>query len=210
MIETQSPKTNIIRKLFHKLVPPEQWKFYVIVLLGITVGLGIYIFYISNAVVYLSNDPRACVNCHVMNVHYASWQRGSHANVATCNDCHVPQDNFFRTYWFKANDGLRHATYFTMRWEPQVIQIKQAGKEAVQENCIRCHSNAIHPIALRAISNKNVADQTERYCWECHRNTPHGRVNSLSSAPYARVPSLQPVVPEWIENFLKTEKQKTK
>jgi len=105
--------------------------------------------------------------------------------------------------------GLRHATYFTMRWEPQVIQIKQAGKEAVQENCIRCHSNAIHPVALRAISNKNVADQTERYCWECHRDTPHGRVNSLSSAPFARVPSLKLVVPEWLKNFMENQKQET-
>lgn len=207
MEQGSSLKNNKVIKLIKNFIPPAQWQFYVIILLGIFTGLGIYIFYISNATAYLSNDPRACVNCHVMNVHYASWQRGSHARVATCNDCHVPQDNFLRTYWFKANDGLRHATYFTMRWEPQVIQIKQAGKEAVQENCIRCHSNAIHPVALRAISNKNVADQTERYCWECHRNTPHGRVNSLSSAPFARVPSLEPVVPEWLNNFIQNEKQ---
>jgi cytochrome c nitrite reductase small subunit len=207
MAQRSSTKNNLFIKLFKYFVPPARWQFYVIILIGIITGLGIYIFYISNATAYLSNDPRACVNCHVMNVHYASWQRGSHGRVATCNDCHVPQDNIIRTYWFKANDGLRHATYFTMRWEPQVIQIKQAGKEAVQENCIRCHSNAIHPVALRAISNKNVADQTERYCWECHRDTPHGRVNSLSSAPFARVPSLKPVVPEWINNFMENQKQ---
>lgn len=209
MEEKNSHKNNFLKRLIEKVIPPIQWRIYVIIMIGIITGLGLYILYISNATAYLSNDPRACVNCHVMNVHYASWQRGSHARVATCNDCHVPQDNFFRTYWFKANDGLRHATYFTMRWEPQVIQIKEAGKEAVQENCIRCHSNNIHPVALRAISNKNVADQTERYCWECHRNTPHGRVNSLSSAPFARVPSLKPVVPEWLNEFIQSEKEKS-
>lgn len=209
MEKKNSPKINFLTSLIEKIIPPIQWRLYVIIMVGIIAGLSLYILYISNATAYLSNDPRACVNCHVMNVHYASWQRGSHARVATCNDCHVPQDNFFRTYWFKANDGLRHATYFTMRWEPQVIQIKEAGKEAVQGNCIRCHSNNIHPVALRAISNKNVADQTERYCWECHRNTPHGRVNSLSSAPYARVPSLKPVVPEWLNKFIQSEKDKS-
>jgi cytochrome c nitrite reductase small subunit len=86
--------------------------------------------------------------------------------------------------------------------EPQVIQIKEAGKEAVQANCIRCHSNVIHPIGLRALNNRSVADQTQRYCWNCHRETPHGRVNSLSAAPYARVPQLAPVVPEWLMEFL--------
>ena len=123
-----------------------------------------------------------------MNPQYATWERGSHGKVATCNDCHVPQDNLVRKYWFKANDGVRHATYFTMKWEPQVIRIKDAGKKAVQENCIRCHTNQIHPIALRSINNNNVEDQTEKFCWDCHRETPHGKVHSLSSTPYVRVP----------------------
>lgn len=208
-MERNTSGNNFLKRLINKVTPPPKWQFYVIILIGIITGLALYIFYISNAPSYLSNDPRACVNCHVMNVHYASWQRGSHGRVATCNDCHVPQDNFIRSYWFKANDGLRHATYFTMRWEPQVIQIKQAGKDAVQENCIRCHSNVVHPIALRAINNHTVADQTERYCWECHRDTPHGRVNSLSAAPFARVPSLEPVIPEWLDKFVQSGKQKS-
>lgn len=187
-----------MKKLFDHLLPPKQWRFPVLLLLGIITGLGFYILHISNAISYLSDDPQTCVNCHVMNPQFATWQRGSHGKVATCNDCHVPQDNYVNKYLFKASDGLRHATYFTMRWEPQVIQIKDAGKRAVQDNCIRCHNNLIHPIGLRAINNRNVEDQTERYCWDCHRETPHGRVNSLSSTPYANVPQLKPVVPEWL------------
>jgi cytochrome c nitrite reductase small subunit len=112
----------------------------------------------------------------------------------------VPQDNFINKYFFKASDGLRHSFMFTFRLEPQVIQIHDAGKKAVQQNCIRCHSNVIHPISLRAISNKQIINEEERYCWDCHRETPHGRVNSLSSTPYARVPISNPIVPEWIEN----------
>jgi cytochrome c nitrite reductase small subunit len=88
---------------------------------------------------------------------------------------------------------------FTFRLEPQVIQIKSAGKKAVQQNCIRCHSNLIHPISLRAISNKKIIDEETTYCWDCHRETPHGRVNSLSSAPFARVPVTTSIIPDWIE-----------
>jgi len=205
MSQNNSEK-NKIKNLISAVTPPANWRFSVIVLLGVFFGLGFYVIYISNAASYLSDDPKTCVNCHVMNPQYATWQKSSHARVATCNDCHVPQDNFVRKYWFKANDGLRHATYFTMRWEPQVIQIKQAGKDAVQENCIRCHTNLIHPIGVRSISNISVADQTEKYCWECHRETPHGRVNSLSSTPFANVPKIKNAVPKWLDVFVSSEK----
>ena len=82
----------------------------------------IHVLNISNAASYLSNDPITCVNCHVMYPEYATWERGSHGRVATCNDCHVPQDNFIRKYAFKASDGFRHASMFTFRMEPQVIR----------------------------------------------------------------------------------------
>jgi cytochrome c nitrite reductase small subunit len=95
--------------------PPDPWKLPVIMVLGIFVGLGMHVLYIANAASYLSDDPEACVNCHVMNPQFATWQRGSHGRVATCNDCHVPHDNIAHTYYFKAQDGLRHSTMFTFR-----------------------------------------------------------------------------------------------
>lgn len=202
----ESTNKSWFKKLFSHTVPPKQWRYTVIILLGILIGLVFFVLHISNAFSYLSDDPKTCVNCHVMYPQYTTWERGSHGRGVTCNDCHVPQNNFITKYLFKANDGLRHATYFTMRWEPQVIQIKDAGKRAVQDNCTRCHSNLIHPLALRPINNKNVEDQTERYCWECHRETPHGRVHSLSSTPYARVPQFKPVLPEWLEKFISSER----
>ncbi|ERI61733.1 hypothetical protein HMPREF1551_02412 [Capnocytophaga sp. oral taxon 863 str. F0517] len=33
---------------------------------GIILGLCGYIFYLSKAHSYLSDDPKACVNCHIM------------------------------------------------------------------------------------------------------------------------------------------------
>jgi cytochrome c nitrite reductase small subunit len=200
-----SSANNFVSDLKKKFVPPPNWQMPVLILFGIFVGLGIYVLYISNAVSYLSDKPEACVNCHVMAPQFATWQRGSHGRVTNCNDCHVPQDNFVRTYAFKAMDGLRHATMFTLRLEPQVIRIKQAGKDAVQENCIRCHSNNIHPISLRAVTNASIIDEGDRYCWDCHRTVPHGRVNSLSSTPYARVPIPTSPTPEWIKNLTEDE-----
>lgn len=97
-----------------ELYPPERWKFPVIVLLGILSGIAVYALYVSNAVSYLSDSPRTCVNCHVMAPHYTTWFHSAHREYATCNDCHVPQDNIFRHYYFKAQDGMRHAYIFTM------------------------------------------------------------------------------------------------
>ncbi len=100
---------NKTKEIIELVKPPSNWKFPVIILVGIIVGLGIHILNISNAVSYLSDDPKTCVNCHVMFPEYATWERGSHGRVANCNDCHVPQDNVLRKYLFKAQDGLRHA-----------------------------------------------------------------------------------------------------
>lgn len=191
--------------LIRKLIPPDKWKFPVIILSGIVVGFAVFIFYISNAASYLSDDPRACVNCHVMRPQYATWLHGSHGRDTNCNDCHVPHNNIVNKYLFKAQDGLRHASMFTFRLEPQVIQIKQAGKETVQANCIRCHENNIHPVSLRSITNAMVSNNGKRYCWDCHREVPHGRVNSLASTPFARVPKLEPALPDWLNKYIYQE-----
>lgn len=151
---------------------------------GCLVGMGLYVGIISNAASYLSDDPKACVNCHIMRPQYASWSHSSHGRVTTCNDCHVPHDSVARKYWFKANDGLRHSTLFTLRAEPQVIKAKEEAKEVIQENCIRCHQDQVFRVA------GDVHSAGDRKCIECHREVPHGRVNSLSSAPNAAVPSL--------------------
>lgn len=195
-----------LKKIIQFFIPPQQWKFPVIVVIGIFTGLGAFAFYASNAPSYLSDEPETCINCHVMFPQYASWKHSSHANVATCNDCHVPQDNFFRKYYFKGADGLRHATIFTMRWEPQVIQIKQAGINVVQENCIRCHSDLVSMVALTEVTGENHNEGKGHRCWDCHRETPHGTVNSLAAYPHSLVPQLPSVVPNWLKKMMDDEK----
>jgi cytochrome c nitrite reductase small subunit len=48
--------------------------------------------------------------------------------------------------------------------------------------------------------------RSERKCWECHRETPHGRVNSLTSVPNARIPVPGSPVPAWLRNSMNQEK----
>lgn len=196
---------KFIKNFIQSITPPPSWRIYVIFLVGILTGLMVLIFHISRASSYLSDNPETCINCHVMIPQYANWQKSSHFIHATCNDCHVPQDNIINTYRFKAMDGLRHSTIFTLRAEPQVIKIKKAGINVVQENCIRCHESTIHKTNLSQFTEVSSMDDKEGLCWTCHREVPHGRVRSLSSTPFAIVPELDPVIPEWIQEYLKSD-----
>lgn len=191
-----------MNKFIKKILPPAKWKLPVIIVAGIFVGLAIYAVYISKAHSYLSDKPETCVNCHIMAPQYATWFHSAHREVTDCNACHVPHDNFFSHYYFKAKDGLRHATIFTLRNEPQVIQILEPGQKVVQQNCVRCHEQLIKdPKMMTQRMMHAVNNRTDRKCWECHRNVPHGRENSLSLVPNARVPVPESPVPEWLKKL---------
>ncbi|MEW5797645.1 MAG: cytochrome c nitrite reductase small subunit [Bacteroidota bacterium] len=183
--------------------PPPQWRIPVLLLTGVLIGLGALTLYVGNATSYLSDDPKACMNCHVMAPQYATWERSSHARVTVCNDCHVPHNNVFNKFLFKAMDGTRHSFMFTFRMEPQVIRIHDAGTAVVQQNCIRCHSSLTQNVKEKFVT-LDLRDHGEgKLCWECHRETPHGRVNSLASVPYARVPIPSDITPMWMKKYSK-------
>src|SRR3989338_5813171 len=76
--------------------------------LGILGGLGGYTFRYAAGLSYLSNDPKACMNCHIMRDEYDSWVRGSHHTAATCNDCHVPH-TLPEKYLTKMLNGWNHS-----------------------------------------------------------------------------------------------------
>jgi cytochrome c nitrite reductase small subunit len=189
--------------ILNKLMPPDRWKLPVLLTVAVFTGLFLYAFRLSNAPSYLGDKPETCVNCHIMAPQYATWSHSSHRENTNCNDCHVPHNNVINKYFFKAKDGLRHATIFTLRREPQVIFIKDAGREVVQKNCIRCHKELITDTRLLTYTTETHNFRMDRICWECHRETPHGRVNSISAVPWARVPLPESPVPEWLERIIK-------
>ena len=189
-------------KIIKKIKPPDKWLFPAIFSFAVIVGLFLFLFYVSNASSYLSDKPETCINCHIMVPQYATWGHSSHREKANCNDCHVPHNNVVNKYYFKGKDGMRHATIFTLRGEPQVIQIKDAGKHVVQNNCIRCHNELITDVKMNTIHNKFHSNRSNKTCWDCHRDVPHGRVKSLSSTPNAIIPLPVSPVPDWINKAL--------
>ena len=190
-----------LKNSLNYLRPPSYWLFYVNLLITFFVGIFIYTLYVSNAVSYLSDEPETCVNCHVMRTEFATWQHSSHREVAVCNDCHVPHNNVFNKYFFKAKDGLRHATMFTFRMEPQVIKMHEAGQEVVLKNCQGCHQNVNRDVGLLNVSLEDKMHGDGKLCWDCHREVPHGRVKGLNSAPNSRVPLPGSLVPKFIRNL---------
>jgi len=161
---------------------------YCFIMLGVMAGLGLAVAKVSRIGSYAGDEPETCVNCHVMQPHYASWQRSSHAGVATCNDCHVPHDHFINKYAFKARDGLYHSAIFTLRMEPQVIHTSRAAIPVIEGNCRRCHEQTIQDVSLCC------PKAGDHRCWDCHREVPHGRVRSLSATPRISSPQLPPVL----------------
>lgn len=191
--------SNRLNNLFQRILPPPEWRFVVLMVMSIFLGIFSYLIYISRAWSYVSDEPGTCVNCHIMAPQYATWQHSSHREVANCNDCHVPHDYVANKYYFKAKDGLRHATVFTLRAEPDVIFIKEEGKNVVINNCMRCHSELFDHGIFSQTKTKQKPVENTRACWDCHRETPHGRVNSISSVPHARVPLPESPVPNWLK-----------
>ena len=179
---------------------------------GIVVGLGGLFMYLLRAHTYLGDDPSACVNCHIMTPYYATWSHSSHgridqqSNGATCNDCHVPHQNLAVYYGFKAVDGLKHTAYFVGHMEHQAIKAETLTGQVVMDNCIRCHTQLnTEFVKTGRMGYMTQQAQGGKVCWDCHRNVPHGGMNSLMATPNAEgVTPLPPSpVPEWLQNALR-------
>lgn len=130
---------------------------------GVLVGLGGYTFVYARGYSYLSDDPLACVNCHIMRDNYKSWSVSSHRSV-TCNDCHTPHQ-LAEKYLVKAEHGFAHSWAFTFG-DPQVIQIKSRSLEVVEHNCASCHEPTITSTFL-------VATSEDPTCTRCHAGAGH-------------------------------------
>ena len=173
-------------------------------LAGVALGVALVLVRLANATSYLSDDPQACINCHVMTDAYASWQRGSHGHTAVCIDCHVPHSSFVAKYAYKGQDGLKHSYVFTRRREPQVLGLSARAVPVVQANCIRCHSHQV--MMISSVAQPPSAEEPtppevavpQRHCWDCHQGV-HGKVRSLSASPE----SLRPGLPDAGLNWMK-------
>ena len=114
--------------------------------LGVLAGVGVFTMVYGEGTAYLSHDPEACANCHVMQGHFDSWQQSSHRHVAVCNDCHLPPG--FAGKWItKADNGLLHSIAFTTGDFPDPLRIKPRNARRAQRACLKCHAPLVHAMA---------------------------------------------------------------
>ena len=133
-------------------------------LLGIAVGIGLYTFIYANGGSYLTNDPAACANCHVMQGHYDAWLKSSHRSVAVCNDCHTPH-NFVGKYWTKIVNGMHHSTAFTTGRFHEPIRITARDLRVTEGTCRSCHHDIVQAIDHPRSENMS--------CVRCHAGVGH-------------------------------------
>lgn len=134
-------------------------------LVGMTVGLGIFTFRYAEGWSYLSDNPNACMNCHIMRTQFDGWNHSSHKAVATCNGCHTPH-TFIRKWMVKGLNGFRHSYAFTTGDFPEPIRITDFDARVAQENCVACHADLVSEIHPTGVGE-------ERSCTSCHLNPGH-------------------------------------
>lgn len=137
------------------------------VMLGLLLGLGLFTFVYAEGFSYFSTDPRACVNCHVMQPEYDSWIKSSHHTAARCVDCHLPHA-FVPKYMAKADNGYRHSMAFTFGYR-EPIRITPRNERILHQNCLNCHQDMVHQLLPSLTTDRNAVN-----CVHCHAGVGHG------------------------------------
>jgi cytochrome c nitrite reductase small subunit len=138
--------------------------------IGLLIGVGGYTFAYARGYSYLTNDPEACANCHIMRDHFTAWTRSSHAAVAACNDCHTPHD-VIPKYLTKARNGFWHSFYFTTGTYPDPLRITPRNREVTEGACRTCHAEltaSIEPMHAAADTQESATS-----CIRCHESVGH-------------------------------------
>lgn len=137
----------------------------------------------------MSHDPKVCINCHVMNTQYATWEHSAHAKADVgCLDCHANNTSMFAQLKDKARDGWNHTIAFSFDSYENAIQMSENSQQRVQQNCVTCHANIASTLNQNHDKNHGYNEKDlvvgGRKCWECHKSTPHGKVRGLSTTPH--------------------------
>lgn len=150
-----------------------KWGTVTAVAIGMLFGLSGYTFLYGEGFSYFSKDPAACVNCHIMQPQYDSWQKASHHISATCVDCHLPHD-FVGKWMAKAENGYWHSKGFTFQDFPEPIFIREKNLKILHNNCLHCHEDFVHDIVPGSTTDADAVN-----CVHCHRSVGHGETVGL-------------------------------
>lgn len=159
--QTQQPRPARPTRRFRAAV----W--IMIPLVGMMAGVGAFTLVYADGAAYLTNDPRACTNCHVMQGQYDAWIKSPHRSVATCNDCHTPHD-FLGKYLTKARNGFHHSLAFTTGNFHEPIMIGAANRSVTEGACRHCHEPIVQAIDAAGAHRGQPLD-----CIRCHADVGH-------------------------------------
>jgi cytochrome c nitrite reductase small subunit len=134
--------------------------------IGIVIGLSGYTFLYAKGASYLTDNPRACANCHIMQEQYDGWIKASHRAAAVCNDCHTPP-GFFAKYAAKASNGFWHSFAFTTGRFPEPLRIGTRNRAITEQACRTCHRDIVD-----AIEGPHT-NGTKLSCIRCHSEAGH-------------------------------------
>ena len=151
------------------------------VLVGAMIGIGTFTFGYAKGYSYLTDDPTACANCHVMEPQYSGWIKSSHRAVATCNDCHTPHTNVVDKYVVKAKNGFWHSFYFTTQTFHEPIQITAASRAITEARCRDCHQPVVEAMGTPAHAGSRGVS-----CIRCHGSVGHRELSATSVSSDAR------------------------
>jgi cytochrome c nitrite reductase small subunit len=132
---------------------------------GLAMGAGAFTFWFGQGASYMTNDPAACANCHVMEEQYSGWMTASHRTAATCNDCHTPH-NLVGKYVVKGRNGFWHSFAFTTGWFAEPIRIKQSNRAVTEQACRHCHGEL-----ARVVDGPGREEPLA--CITCHASVGH-------------------------------------
>jgi cytochrome c nitrite reductase small subunit len=134
--------------------------------MGLAMGIGGYTFLYAKGSSYLTDNPAACANCHIMREHYDGWVTSSHRAVAVCNDCHTPE-GFMPKYITKVSNGFWHSFAFTTGRFPEPLRIKPRNREITEQACRTCHRDIVEAIEGPHHEAARLS------CVRCHRSVGH-------------------------------------
>jgi cytochrome c-type protein NapC len=129
------------------------------------------LFIVADQKFQMTSGAEFCGSCHSMKPMTVSYLDDSHAKVAVCADCHLPQDNILNHYFHKAQHGVRDLIQEHVIGTEQidwVQKLSNSAKFVYESGCLSCHQIQDKNNEL-ALSHKPHMGDNKMHCVLCHQ-----------------------------------------